>query len=230
MALCETKFALLTQKRLIWGVLRTLGDFSLAHAINQLRWASFVSPERCTAAAQQRSHRRGGQRTLGRPRTHKFRMQFTQCRNQHTPKNRRISTIRLQDLKYSPGNCMRNCKAPHAWRAPEGPTAVPVDGSGAWPGFETTRRSARQEPLVWRAPEGPEGTGGLRGAAPNEVRSPSLAGGRGLRRPEHQRHHKQYKQRKPPPTGTPSSPAHACGNPAPQMRDGVSPTQSGGEV
>ena len=40
-------------------------------------------------------------------------------------------------------------------------------------------------PLVWRAPEGPEGTGGLRGAAPNEVRSPSLAGGRALRRPEH---------------------------------------------
>ena len=27
-----------------------------------------------------------------------------------------------------------------------------------------------QAPLVWRAPEGPEGTGGLRGAAPNEVR------------------------------------------------------------
>ena len=40
----ETKFALLTQMRLIWGVLRTLGDFSLAHAINQLRRASFVSP------------------------------------------------------------------------------------------------------------------------------------------------------------------------------------------
>ena len=40
-------------------------------------------------------------------------------------------------------------------------------------------------PLVWRAPEGPEGTGGLRGAAPNEVRMPSLAGGRGLRCPEH---------------------------------------------
>ena len=40
-------------------------------------------------------------------------------------------------------------------------------------------------------PEGPEGTGGLRGAAPNEVRSPSLAGGRGLRRPEHPWGHKQ---------------------------------------
>ena len=36
-----------------------------------------------------------------------------------------------------------------------------------------------------------EGTGGLRGAAPNEVRSPSLAGGRGLRRPEHPWGHEQ---------------------------------------
>ena len=30
------------------------------------------------------------------------------------------------------------------WRAPEGPeglAAVPVDGGGAWPGFETTRRA-----------------------------------------------------------------------------------------
>ena len=44
---------------------------------------------------------------------------------------------------------------------------------------------------AWRAPEGPEGTGGLRGAAPNEVRPPSLAGGRGLRRPEHPWGYKQ---------------------------------------
>ena len=47
-----------------------------------------------------------------------------------------------------------------------------------------------QASLVWRAPEGPEGTGGLRGAAPNEVRMPSLAGGRALRRPKHQRGNK----------------------------------------
>ena len=46
-------------------------------------------------------------------------------------------------------------------------------------------------PLLWRAPEGPEGTGGLRGAAPNEVRTPSLAGGWAIRRPEHPRRHKQ---------------------------------------
>ena len=65
---------------------------------------------------------------------------------------------------------------------------------GAWPGFETTHKHtpAHQAPLVWRAPEGPEGTGGLRGAAPNEVRAPSLAGGRALRRPEHQRRHKHH--------------------------------------
>ena len=70
-----------------------------------------------------------------------------------------------------------------------------MGGGGAWPGFETTHHtSATQAPPVWRAPEGPEGTGGLRGAAPNEVRSPSLAGGRTLRRPEHPWDHKQHHQ------------------------------------
>ena len=54
--------------------------------------------------------------------------------------------------------------------------------------------TVHQAPPVWRAPEGPEGTGGLRGAAPNEVRSPSLAGGRGLRRPEHPWGHKATQQ------------------------------------
>ena len=161
-----------------------------------------------------------GQQQIGGSRTHKFRMQFPQCKNQRTPKNRRISTIRLQDLKYSPGNCMRNCKAPHAWRAAEGPDAVPVGGGRAWathrqqapPDWRPPRGLAglRDDapisglaPLVWRAPEGPEGTGGLRGAAPNEVRPPSLAGGppptgthsgRALRRPEHQRGHKQRRR------------------------------------
>ena len=88
-----------------------------------------------------------------------------------------------------------------------GRAAVPVGGGGAWPGFEATRRAG----------------GSRRGR---------LAGG-------------------PPPTGTPSSPAPQQGptapgtpaapqatqctprhasNPAPQMRDGVSPTQSGGRV
>ena len=79
-------------------------------------------------------------------------------------------------------------QAPPVWRAPEGPqgqAAVPM-GGGAWP-----VHTAPQAPPVWRAPEGPEGTGGLRGAAPNDVRRPSLAGGRVLRRPEHQRGHKQ---------------------------------------
>ena len=59
-----------------------------------------------------------------------------------------------------------------------GPTGSPAQREGRRP-------RAHQAPLVWRVPEGPEGTGGLRGAAPNEVRMPSLAGGRDLRRPEH---------------------------------------------
>ena len=129
------------------------------------------------------------------------------------------------------------------WMAPEGPgglAAVPVGGGRAWP--ESHRRAwqhtARHASLVWRAPEGPEGQGGLRGAAPNAVRPPSLAGGRARRRPEHQRCHKQ--QRAAPKARSADgsragrrprrSPALACGNPALQMRDGVSPTQSGGRV
>ena len=57
LALCETKFALLTQKRRIWGVLRALGEFCHACAANQLSRAGLISPERCTAAAQQGSRR-----------------------------------------------------------------------------------------------------------------------------------------------------------------------------
>ena len=77
----------------------------------------------------------------------------------------------------------------------------------AWPG--QTIHSTKASP-VRRAPEGPEGMGGLRGAVPNEVRSPSLAGGRGLRRPEHPWSHKQpgpVTVSGPPPTGAPRSPA-----------------------
>ena len=83
------------------------------------------------------------------------------------------------------------CGGRGRWR---GLAAAAVGGGGAWlrrpwaaagPGRASSRRA--QAPPVWRAPEGPEGTGGLRGAAPNEVRPPSLAGGRALRRPEHQR-------------------------------------------
>ena len=99
-----------------------------------------------------------------------------------------------------------------AWR--KTPFAAGVEGAGgtgrhgrdwwAWlrcpwavagPGWALNQRVqphiSDTAPLVWRAPEGPEGTGGLRGAAPNEVRTPSLAGGRALRRPEHQRGHKR---------------------------------------
>jgi len=71
-------------------------------------------------------------------------------------------------------------------RTPQGQAAVPVGGGRAWV------THSDKAPLVWRAPEGPEGTGGLRGAAPNEVRPPSLAGGRARRRPKHPRGHQQH--------------------------------------
>ena len=82
--------------------------------------------------------------------------------------------------------------APLEWRTLEGREGLAaVPRAVAGPGWAIHSDPA---PLVWRAPEGPEGTGGLRGAAPNEVRSPSLAGGRGLRRPEHPWGHKATQQ------------------------------------
>ena len=92
---------------------------------------------------------------------------------------------------------------PPVWWAREelvGLAVVLVGVGGAWMGFETTRRatSATTALLVWRVPEGPEGQGGPRDAAPNAVRTPSLAGGRALRHPEH-------------PWGTRSSPEHPWG-------------------
>ena len=46
--------------------------------------------------------------TTGVPSPSKFRMQFPHDTNRCTLKNRRISTIRLQHLKYTEGNCMRH--------------------------------------------------------------------------------------------------------------------------
>ena len=59
---------------------------------------------------------------------------------------------------------------------------------GRWRGLAGQRAEAPNRTSTHKAPQvrrAPEGTGGLRGAAPNEVRSPSLAGGRAIRRPEH---------------------------------------------
>ena len=50
--------------------------------------------------------------TTGVPSPSKFRMQFPHDTDPCTLKNRRISTIRLQHLKYTQGNCMRNCRNP----------------------------------------------------------------------------------------------------------------------
>ena len=60
-----------------------------------------------------------------------FRMQFPPSNNRRELKNRGISTIRFQNLKYGQGNCMRRC-----W--------------GTTPVFQT------EEPTDWSAPEGPE--------------------------------------------------------------------------
>ena len=114
----------------------------------------------------------------------------------HTTSNRDLTATKR-------GNCTTRGSDTPATRqrrascSAKPPTATGMEGAGgtAGPGRTTSRRAehtpAHPAPQVWRAPEGPEGTGGLRGAAPNDVRPPSLAGGRALRRPQHPWGHKQ---------------------------------------
>ena len=60
----------------------------------------------------------------------KFRMQFPHDMNQRALKNRRISTIRLQYLKYTQGNCMRNYRGAVRTRAIPRPGRAGVEGVG----------------------------------------------------------------------------------------------------
>ena len=84
----------------------------------------------------------------------KFRMQFPHDTNRCTLKNRRISTIRFQHLKYTQGDCMRNCwmtEGPGcgAHERRQGMAATPASGGGAWPSFEPTCRAAHHTRPHW---------------------------------------------------------------------------------
>ena len=102
-------------------------------------------------------------------------------------------------------------QAPPVWRVPEGTegqAAGPVGGSGAWPGFKTTRPATHSDTSA-AGVEGAGGSGGpgraSRSTTPSRrLACGDLAGGRA------RRHHKQdHQPSSPPPTGTPSSPAPA---------------------
>ena len=69
-------------------------------------------------------------RETERPPPDKFRMQFPHGTNRCMSKNRRISTIRFQHLKYTQGNCMRNYCAGGAW-----PRHPRITGPGRGAGF-----------------------------------------------------------------------------------------------
>ena len=224
LALCETKFALLTQKRRIWGVLRALGEFCHAYAANQLSRASLISPERCTAAAQQRSRKAqeglaavpagGGEARPDNEPTRRATHQrpgTTGVEGAGGTGGRKRAWLRCPRAVAGPGwasrrrittqhRRRRRCGGRRrVRRAQEGLAAVPAGGGGAWLGFETAHHHpAPQAPPVWRAPEGPEGTGGLRDRPLRaKLACGDLAGGRARRRPEHQRRHKHHRTKKP---------------------------------
>ena len=84
----------------------------------------------------------------------------------------------LAAVPVGDGRARASARAPSPARleAAAGPAGPGRGAGGWWRGLAGQRAdapsqpSAHRAPLVWWAPEGPEGTGGLRGAAPNEVR------------------------------------------------------------
>ena len=85
--------------------------------------------------------------TTATPSPSKFRMQFPHDTNRCTLKNRRISTIRLQYLKYTQGNCMRNYRGTVRTRAIPRPGPAGVEGTGG-PGEPSRSARGRWQGLV----------------------------------------------------------------------------------
>ena len=198
-AISANKLARHAIKRPFWAILPALGEYYRAIAIDSRRWANFVVPMRLTAPQDETVSTNAG----ASGRLHETHDAFAR---QNCAENRCIWLAMVSSV--SPETEHTPAKAMTVSR--DSP-AAPVGGRGArlwcpWavagPGRASKRRTkphiSDQAPPVWRAPEGPEGTGGLRGAAPNEVRPPSLAGGRARRRPEHQRRRKQQAQSRIP--------------------------------
>ena len=92
--------------------------------------------------------------TTGVPIPSKFRMQFPHDTDPCTLKNRRISTIRLQHLKYTQGNCMRNWWESGPW----GNKQHHADG--------LARSAAGQRPVSARSALGQRPVSGSRVARP----------------------------------------------------------------
>ena len=126
-------------------------------------WRTSEGPEGTAAAPVDNGARPQYPQTTATPSPSKFRMQFPQDTDPCTLKNRRISTIRLQYLKYTQGNCMRNCR--DVVRTQYHAATRPHWYGGCQRGRrarEDSRRRAKSHisdpaQLVWRTSEGPEG-------------------------------------------------------------------------
>ena len=136
--------------------------------------------------------------TTATPGPSKFRMQFPHDTNRCTLKNRKISTIRFQYLKYAQGNCMRNSEMQsglstmprpahrHGGRRRVRRAWLRCPWAVAGPGRTTSRRAERSS-RRGRLAGGPPPTG----ASARPTRQAT-------RRPEHQqRHNSKQEARRP---------------------------------
>ena len=158
------KFAQHAIKHSFWAILPALGEYFRAIVIDRLRWANFLAPMLLTAPRYETVSTNAG--TSGR--LHETHDAFARqnCAENGGIWPAMVSSV-SPETEHTPAKAMTvSRESPAApvsdssllWRVPEG-TAVPVDGSGAWPGFETTCRATYQRPGA-AGVEGAGGTGG----------------------------------------------------------------------
>ncbi|MBS6638200.1 MAG: hypothetical protein KH266_03860 [Actinomyces sp.] len=163
-AISAKKLAQHAIKHSFWAILPALGEYFRAIVIDRLRWANFLAPMLLTAPRYETVSTNAG--TSGR--LHETHDAFARqnCAENGGIWPAMVSSV-SPETEHTPAKAMTvSRESPAApvsdssllWRVPEG-TAVPVDGGGAWPGFETTCRATYQRPGA-AGVEGAGGTGG----------------------------------------------------------------------
>ena len=170
-AISANKLARHAIKRPFWAILPALGEYYRAIAIDSRRWANFVVPMRLTAPQDETVSTNAG----ASGRLHETHDAFAR---QNCAENRCIWLAMVSSVspetEHTPAKAMTVSREWPATPVGSGGTRPRCLWAAAGPGRASKRRTkphiSDQAPPVCRAPEGPEGTGGLRGAAPNEVR------------------------------------------------------------
>ena len=160
------KLAQHARKRQFWAIVSAQGKLFRARAHIRPSRANFFAHE-----ARQRGDVETTN-TTARPQQGSLETGITSAPENCT-KNAHFSPAKATAVSIEARPAPAKAMAVSVAARPAPAKATPVsDKRAAWlaGGPPPMGTQSSPAPLVWRAPEGPEGTGGLRGAAPNEVR------------------------------------------------------------